>query len=396
MDTALQGIRILDLSRVLAGPWATQLLGDFGADVVKVERPGSGDDTRQWGPPWLGKESAYFLATNRNKRSVTVDLARPDGKALIRSLAGEADVLVENFRVGTLHRMDLDPGDLMQNNPRLIVCSISAFGQTGSRAQEPGYDAMIQASAGLMSITGPREGGPQKVGVAVADIMAGMYAANAILAALHARKRSGKGQRIDVPLYDSQVAWLANQNLNYLLGGVAPGRMGTAHPNLVPYQAFETRDGHLMLAVGNDRQFGECMACIGRAELADDPRFSTNPARIEHRDELVAIIGDRLRQETTAYWLEQLSRRRVPAGPINDLAEVLENDFARERRLVRSIRNGAGDEVPLVSNPVEFSATPAVYERAPPLLGEHTDDVLRDWLGYSGEAIDALRDKGAI
>ncbi len=396
MEPALQGIRILDLSRILAGPWATQLLGDYGADVVKVERPGEGDDTRQWGPPWLGTESAYFLSTNRNKRSVTIDLAHGEGKALIRLLAGEADVLVENFRVGTMRRLDLDPADLMQLNPRLIVCSISAFGQSGSRANEPGYDAMIQGSAGLMSITGPRDGGPQKVGVAIADIMAGMYAANAILAALHARERSGKGQRIDVPLYDSQVAWLANQNLNFLLGGVAPGRMGTAHPNLVPYQAFETRDGNLMLAVGNNRQFAECMACIGRPELADDERFAANAARIENRDELVAIIGERLRQETTAHWLEQLSHHRVPAGPINDIAEVLGNDFARERRLVRSIRNGAGDDVPLVSNPVDFGATPAVYERAPPLLGEHTGEVLREWLGYSDEAIEALRNEAAI
>ena len=240
MKAALQGIRILDLSRVLAGPWATQLLGDYGADVVKVERPGRGDDTRQWGPPWLGNESAYFLSTNRNKRSVTIDMSCSEGQDLVRDLAAEADVLVENFRVGSLKRLDLDPEDLMRRNSRLIVCSISAFGQSGSRAQEPGYDAMIQASGGLMSITGPKEGGPQKVGVAIADIMAGMYAANAILVALHARERSGEGQHIDVPLYDSQVAWLANQNMNYLVSGVAPGRMGTAHPNLVPYQAFET------------------------------------------------------------------------------------------------------------------------------------------------------------
>ena len=396
MKGALQGIRILDLSRVLAGPWATQLLGDYGADVVKIERPGSGDDTRQWGPPWLGNESAYFLSTNRNKRSVTVDLGSSEGKAVLRELAAEADVLVENFRVGTLQRLDLDPGDLMQSNPRLIICSISAFGQSGSRAQEPGYDAMIQASAGLMSITGPEQGGPQKVGVAIADIMAGMYAANAVLAALQARERTGEGQRIDVPLYDSQVAWLANQNMNYLVGGVVPGRMGTAHPNLVPYQAFATRDGDLMLAIGNDRQFADLMACIGRTELATDPKFASNAARIEHREELVGIVGDRLCQESTAYWLAELASRSVPAGPINDLAEVLDNEFAAERELVRSVRNAAGDDVPTVANPVDFSATPAVYERAPPLLGEHTGEVLREWLGYSAEAIEALRNKAAI
>jgi crotonobetainyl-CoA:carnitine CoA-transferase CaiB-like acyl-CoA transferase len=396
MKAALQGIRILDLSRVLAGPWATQLLGDYGADVVKIERPGGGDDTRRWGPPWLGNESAYFLSTNRNKRSVTIDLACDEGKDLVRALAAKADVLVENFRAGSLKRLDLDPDDLMKRNQRLVVCSISAFGQSGSRAREPGYDAMIQASGGLMSITGPEDGRPQKVGVAIADIMAGMYAANAILVALHARERSGKGQRIDVPLYDSQVAWLANQNMNYLVSGVTPGRMGTAHPNLVPYQAFETRDGNLMLAIGNDRQFADLLDCIGRAELASDPRYASNAARIEHRKEIVAVIGERLRQETTAHWLETLAGRSVPAGPINDIAEVLGNKFARERGLVRSIRNAAGDDVPLVANPVDFSATPAVYERAPPLLGEHTGEVLREWLGYSAEAIDALRNKAAI
>lgn len=396
MNGALDGIRILDLSRVLAGPWATQLLGDYGADVVKIERPETGDDTRQWGPPWLGRESAYFLATNRNKRSVTIDLASDEGKALVRSLADEADILVENFRVGALRRLDLDPEDLRKRNPGLIVCSISAFGQSGSRAQEPGYDAMIQASAGLMSITGPEDGGPQKVGVAIADIMAGMYAANAILAALHARKRSGKGQHIDVPLYDSQVAWLANQAMNYLVSGIAPGRMGTAHPNLVPYQSFTTSDGNLMLAVGNERQFARCMACIGCDGLEDDPRFASNAARIAHRGELVAIIGERLRHETTAYWLKKLAEHGVPAGPINDIAEVLGNDFARERGLVRSIRNSAGNDVQLVSNPVDFSATPVVYGRAPPRLGEHTEEVLRDWLGYSANAIGLLRSKAAI
>jgi crotonobetainyl-CoA:carnitine CoA-transferase CaiB-like acyl-CoA transferase len=396
MKGALDGIRILDLSRVLAGPWATQLLGDYGADVVKIERPTTGDDTRQWGPPWLGTESAYFLAANRNKRSVTINLACDEGKTLVRSLADEADILVENFRAGALRRLDLDPEDLRKRNPRLIVCSISAFGQSGSRAQEPGYDAMIQASAGLMSITGPEDGGPQKVGVAIADIMAGMYAANAILAALHARQHSGKGQHIDVPLYDSQVAWLANQAMNYLVSGIAPGRMGTAHPNLVPYQSFATSDGNLMLAVGNDRQFAHCMACIGCDGLGDDPRFAGNAERIAHREELVAIISERLRRETTTHWLKKLAEHGVPAGPINDIAEVLGNDFARERALVGSIRNSAGDDVPLVSNPVDFSATPVVYDRAPPRLGEHTEEVLRDWLGYSEKAIDLLRSKVAI
>ena len=399
MNTPLHGIRVLDLSRVLAGPWAGQLLGDYGADVVKVERTGRGDDTRAWGPPWLGSESAYFLSTNRNKRSVTADLATPGGQQLVRELALAADVVIENFRVGTMARYGLAPDELMNTNPGLVICSISAFGQEGSRAGEPGYDAMIQASGGLMSITGPSPeegGGPQKVGVAIADIMAGMYAASAILAALHARAANGKGQHIDVPLYDSQVAWLANQTMNYLVGGVVPGRMGTAHPNLVPYQAFATSDGNLMLAVGNDRQFRDCMAVIGRPELGDDERFASNEARIANRAELVGIIGAAVQARSTATWLEVFAAKGVPAGPIKDIGEVLSGAHARERNLVRHIDNSAGDTVPFVANPVSFGATPVRYERAPPLLGEHTDEVLSEWLGYSAAAIAALRKEAAI
>ncbi|MDH5455861.1 MAG: CoA transferase [Gammaproteobacteria bacterium] len=399
MKTALQNLRVLDMSRVLAGPWAGQLLGDYGADVVKVERPGSGDDTRQWGPPWLGGEAAYFLSTNRNKRSVTVDLSTACGQQVIRDLAGKADVLLENFKTGTLQRCGLDPHELMAANPRLIVCSISAFGQESSRAAEPGYDAMIQASGGLMSITGPPEGepgGPQKVGVAIADIMAGMYATTAVLAALAARAVTGCGQRIEVPLYDSQVAWLANQSMNYLVGGTPPGRMGTAHPNLVPYQAFATSDGDLMLAVGNDRQFADCMAAVGASELARDKRYATNAARIENRATLVSLLQDRLRAHSTAHWLQAFAARGVPAGPINDIGEVLGNAYAQERELVRYLTNAAGDAVPTVSNPVNFSATPVHYTSAPPLLGEHTEEVLRDWLGYSAERIAELRTDAAI
>jgi crotonobetainyl-CoA:carnitine CoA-transferase CaiB-like acyl-CoA transferase len=386
METALQNIRVLDLSRVLAGPWASQLLGDFGADVVKVERPGVGDDTRQWGPPWLGTESAYFLSTNRNKRSITVDLATAEGQDLVRALAGRADVLLENFRVGTLERYGLGAAELMRKNPKLVYCSISAFGQSGSRASDPGYDAMIQAEAGLMSITGPPDyesGGPQKVGVAIADIMTGMYAASAILAALQARSETGRGQRIDVPLYDAQVAWLANQSMNFLVGGEVPARMGTAHPNLVPYQAFATSDGNLMLAVGNDRQFRDCVGALGLHELADDERYADNAGRIANRDELVARIGIRLRSDSTKHWLGVFGAHRVPAGPINDIGEVLTNAYAVERQLVRTMTNGAGAEVPTVASPVRFEETPVVYGRPPPLLGEHTEEVLRDWLGYS-------------
>jgi len=387
------------MSRVLAGPWAGQLLGDFGADVIKIERPECGDDTRQWGPPWLDDSesvSAYFLSANRNKRSVTVNIAAGAGQALIRELAAEADVLLENYKIGTLARYGLGPDELLKLNPRLIYCSISAFGQTGSRASEPGYDAMIQASAGLMSITGSESGGPQKVGVAISDIMAGMYATTAILAALNARAESGRGQHIDVPLYDSQVAWLANQNMNFLISGTAPARMGTAHPNLVPYQAFETRDGNLMLTVGNDRQFRSCCDVFELPQIKIDPRFATMKKRIQNRDLLIPILQSRLKERESSEWLALLLKQGVPAGPVNDIAEVLSNQHARERNLVRHIRNSENISVPTVSNPVEFAETPVCYEHAPPALGEHTNEVLREWLGYSDARIEALRKNAVI
>ena len=399
MSAPLENIRVLDMSRVLAGPWAGQLLGDYGADVVKIERPECGDDTRQWGPPWLDDSesvSAYFLSANRNKRSVTVNIAAGAGQALIRELAAEADVLLENYKIGTLARYGLGPDELLKLNPRLIYCSISAFGQTGSRASEPGYDAMIQASAGLMSITGSESGGPQKVGVAISDIMAGMYATTAILAALNARAESGRGQHIDVPLYDSQVAWLANQNMNFLISGRAPARMGTAHPNLVPYQAFETRDGNLMLTVGNDRQFRSCCDVFELPQIKIDPRFATMKKRIQNRDLLIPILQSRLRERGSGEWLALLLEQGVPAGPVNDIAEVLSNQHARERNLVRQIRNSENISVPTVSNPVEFAETPVCYEHAPPALGEHTNEVLREWLGYSDARIDALRKNAVI
>lgn len=399
MPAPLEDIRILDMSRVLAGPWAGQLLGDFGADVIKIERPGTGDDTRHWGPPWLGNESAYFMSTNRNKRSVTVNLAAEDGQEIILELARQSDVLLENYKVGTLSRYGLGPDDLLNVNPKLIYCSISAFGQRSSRATEPGYDAMIQASAGLMSITGPpanEGGGPQKVGVAISDIMAGMYAATAILAALNARTKSGLGQHVDVPLYDSQVAWLANQNMNFLIGGDTPERLGTAHPNLVPYQAFATRDGDLMLTVGNDRQFENCCYALGLDSVADDERFNSMSGRIKNRDSLIPILESKLRQNSTHFWLAALRERGVPAGPVNDISDVLTDEHAIERKLVRHLHNGAGDSVPQVSNPVEFGTTPTQYEYAPPLLGEHTDEVLRECLGYSDAKIDTLRENEVI
>ena len=402
MTTPLNNIRVLDMSRVLAGPWAGQLLGDYGADVVKVERPGVGDDTRQWGPPWLGEnggESGYFLSANRNKRSITVDIADSVGQDLIRELAARADVLIENYKVGTMERYGLGSKTLLESNPGLIYCSISAFGQTGPRAVEPGYDAMIQASAGLMSITGPppeESGGPQKVGVAISDIMAGMYASTAILAAINARTETGTGQHIDVPLYDSQVAWLANQNMNFLIGGESPGRMGTAHPNLVPYQAFRSSDGEFMLAVGNDRQFMSVCNAVDLPELAEDVLFSTMSARLANRSALIPLLEGRFRQRTTAAWLARLRDVGVPAGPINDIGEVLTNEHAVERQLVRHVRNSNDDAVPLVANPVDFSATPVCYQKAPPLLGEHTNEVLREWLGYSDAQIQGLRKDDVI
>lgn len=403
MSGPLEGIKVLDMSRVLAGPWTGQLLGDYGAEVLKIERPVVGDDTRHWGPPWLGSEddgeAAYFLSTNRNKQSITLDISHPDGQRVARSLAEKADVLIENFRVGTMSRFGLAADELMDANPGLIYCSISAYGQQGSRAHEPGYDAMIQASAGLMSITGePDEAGgsPQKVGVAISDIMAGMYAGTAILAAIHERDRSGKGQYIDVPLYDSQVAWLANQAMNFLIGGDTPGRLGTAHPNLVPYQTFATSDGYVTLAVGNDKQFTACAKCIGQPELASDARFERNSDRVKNRDVLVAALAAVLQTRTIEHWLHAFAAASVPAGPVNSIKDALTNAHAVERRLVRRLKHPLDDEMPTVANPVRFSRTPVCYASAPPVLGQHTKSILSEWLEYSDEEIAALVSSGAV
>lgn len=398
----LDGIRVLDLSRVLAGPWATQLLGDFGADVVKVERPGTGDDTRHWGPPWLGSdggESAYFLSTNRNKRSVTIDLKNVQGQRLVRRLASKADVLIENFRAGALQTIGLDNDVLQAENSKLVICTISAYGRDSSLAAQPGYDAMVQASAGLMSITGAPDadgGGPQKVGVAVADIMAGMYAATAIIAALGARAATGRGECIEVPLYDSQVAWLANQAANYLVGGVVPERRGTAHPNIVPYQAFATSDGHLMLAVGTDRQFARCMRAIGASALADEPAFATNAGRVRQRDRLVDALSEVFRKRPTSHWIDILSKADVPSGPINSIDKVFASEYARERGFVRELDHPLSPSLPTVANPVRFENHAIQYRRAPPMLGQHSDEVLQEWLGYSAESIQELKNAGAL
>ncbi|MCC5863532.1 MAG: CoA transferase [Wenzhouxiangella sp.] len=407
MIGALSGCRVLELSRILAGPWAGQLLADFGAEVIKIERPGSGDDTRRWGPPFLAKsdsdhpgESAYFLSTNRNKQSVAIDFSRPGGQELVAALADHSDVLIENFKVGTLARHGLDYASLSQRNPALVYCSITGFGQTGPYARHAGYDAAVQAMGGLMSLTGlPDEqsgGGPQKVGVAVADLMTGMYAANAIQAALIHRQQSGRGQHIDLALFDTQVAWLANQASNYLVSGEVPSRQGTAHPNIVPYQAFATADGYLMLAVGNDPQFARFARLAGHEAWASDIRFAENRARVTHRETLVPMISDVIARRSTQEWLAELRAAGVPAAPINDLAQVFADPQVKARGMVQHLPHPQNPELPTVANPVRFSATPVTYRCAPPLLGADTAEVLERVLGLGPEQTKGLAKDGVI
>lgn len=388
----LAGLRVLDLSRILAGPTATQLLGDLGADVIKVERPGTGDDTRGWGPPFLSdaqgretRESAYFLSANRNKRSLAVDLGDPDGIALVRRLAARADVLVENFKVGDLARRELGPDDLAAVNPALIYCSISGFGQDGPYAQRAGYDFLIQGMGGLMSLTGKpdAEGGePTKAGVGIADLMCGMYAASAILAALHHRAATGLGQHIDVSLLDTQVAWLINQGVGYLTDGRVPPRRGNAHPTIVPYNAYPARDGAFILAVGNDAQFARFCEIAGAPALAGDPRFATNAARVRHRDALEPEIRRLTVRRDKADWISALEACGVPCGPINDLAEVFADPQVRHRglRLEMAHPDAPDGRVALLANPLRLSRTPVSYRHAPPRLGEGGAAAVADWL----------------
>ncbi|WP_241132332.1 CaiB/BaiF CoA transferase family protein [Achromobacter insuavis] len=398
---ALDGIRVLDLSRILAGPWCTQNLADLGADVIKIERPGVGDDTRAWGPPFLKdgqgidtNESAYYLSANRNKRSVEADMATPHGAALIRELAAVSDILVENFKVGGLAKYGLDYASLKAINPRLIYCSVTGFGQDGPLAQRPGYDFMIQGMGGLMSITGERDdlpgGGPQKAGVAVTDIVTGMYATVAILAALQERHRSGLGQHLDIALLDSHVALLANQNSNYFNSGVAPTRAGNAHQNVVPYQVFAASDGHLIVATGNESQYRAYCAAIGAPELGDDPRFATNRLRVANRGTLVPLLADIMREGRRDDWIARLEAVGVPCGPINDIAQAFAHPQAQARQLRRDLPHPGGGVAPVTASPLRFSASPVVYRRAPPLLGQHTEEVLRDVLGKSPQAIAAF------
>lgn len=401
-DGALSHVRVLDLSRVLAGPWATQLLGDLGAEVIKIERPGRGDDTRTYGPPWAKDEagedtevSAYYLCANRNKESITVDFTRAEGQALLRELAAQSDVLVENFKVGTLARYGLDYETLAAINPRLIYCSITGFGQDGPYAERSGYDFLIQGMGGLMSITGAPDGTPTKVGVAMADVMTGLYASNAILAALAWRERSGEGQHIDLGMLDVQVAALANQALNYLSSGKAPARVGNAHPNIVPYDACPTADGHMILAIGNDAQFARF--CIeARTDWLGDARFGSNAARVRHRDVLVPLIHDVTRRRTTAEWIAALEAAGVPCGPINTIPQVFDDPQVRHRGMRIEMAHPSAGKVALVGSPIRMSKTPPTYRRAPPNLGSDTRDLLARLLGKERPQLDALHEQGVI
>ncbi len=401
----LRGLRILDLSRVLAGPSCTQLLADLGADVIKVERPGVGDETRTWGPPFVEDadgeettESGYYLSTNRNKRSVTINVAKPEGVALVKKMLARCDVLIENFKVGGLAKHGLAYDDLKDDFPGLVYCSITGFGQTGPYAQRPGYDMMAQGMGGLISMTGEPDRAPVKVPIAINDVMTGMYAGVAILAALRHRDDTSRGQHIDLGLLDVQVAWLYNQGLNYLTGGVVPQRLGTAHPNTVPYQAFETADGFIILAANNDEQFKRFVELAGRADLLDDPRFATNPERIRNRDTVIATVQEILKGKPSAFWIEELERIQVSCCPINTLDQVFEDPQVQARGMKISIpypHAGKGS-VDLIGSPLKLSETPVSYRRAPPSLGEHTDEVLGELLGLDGAELGKLRADGLI
>ncbi len=407
MSGALSHLRVLDLSRVLAGPWCGQNLADLGADVIKVERPKVGDDTRQWGPPYLRdgdgrdtSEAAYFLAANRNKQSLTLDFTQAEGQRLVRELAAKSDILIENFKVGGLAAYGLDYASLKAINPRLIYCSITGFGQSGPYAKRAGYDFMIQGLGGLMSLTGQPDGGegggPVKVGVALTDILTGLYATVAVLAALAHRDKTGEGQHIDMALLDVQVACLANQAMNYLTTGVSPKRLGNAHPNIVPYQAFPTADGDLILTVGNDSQFRKFCEVAGHPEWGADPRFASNGQRVAHRAELIPLIRQATVFRTTAQWVGLLEAAGVPCGPVNDLQQVFADPQVIARGLRLDLPHPLAGNTPQVASPLRLSASPVEYRQAPPLLGEHTERVLGEVLGLDAEQIQALRDQGVI
>ncbi len=407
MIAPLDNIRVLDMSRILAGPWAAQTLADLGAEVIKIERPGSGDDTRGWGPPFLDDadgnptgEAAYFMCANRGKKSVALDISKPEGQELLRNLAAESDILIENYKVGGLARYGLGYDDLKKINKGLVYCSITGFGQTGPLKDRAGYDFLIQAMGGLMSVTGEKDGepgaGPQKIGVALTDVLTGLYTAIAALSAIARRGETGEGVHIDMALLDVTVATMANQALNYLVTGVSPVRLGNSHPNIVPYQAFATADDHVIVAVGNDSQFQRYCAAAGRAEVAADERFATNPARVANREILIAMIEDWMREKTAAEWISALEEVGVPCGPINDMEQVFASPQIEHRGMRIEMPHAIAGAVPLVASPIRFSGEELAYVNPPPALGQHTDEVLRGILGMDDAAIGRLREKGVI
>lgn len=404
--SALKNIKVLDLSRVLAGPWCSQILGDLGAEVIKIERPKTGDDTRLWGPPWMqdnagedSTEASYYQSTNRNKLSVAVDIASKEGQELIRALAQTADVFIENYKVGSLKKYGLDYDTLHKLNPNLIYCSITGFGQTGQRAQEPGYDFIVQGMGGLMSVTGEKDtlpgGGPQKVGVAVADMFTGLYATIGILSALFNREvQGGKGQHVDMALLDSQIAMIASQGMNYLTSHEIPRRYGNAHANVVPYQVYTAQDQDFIIACGNETQFKALCEAIGLAELADDERFNTNTHRIQYRDALNDILDRHFLTNTAKHWVDAIHQRKVPVGLINNIAQAFEEPQVLQRNMLVSVKHPLKDALTLIGSPIKLSETPVEYNRAPPLLGEHTDEVLRRIV--SEEQLAQLKQLGVI
>jgi len=407
MAGPLSHLRVLDLSRVLAGPWAAQNLADLGAEVIKIERPGAGDDTRGWGPPWMkdaqGRdttESAYFLSVNRNKKSVTLDISRPEGQEIARELADKCHVLIENYKVGTLKKYGLGYERIKETNPSIIYCSVTGFGQDGPYAPRPGYDFIFQGMGGLMSITGERDGqpgaGPQKVGIAITDVLTGMYASVAILAAITHRERTGQGQFIDSALLDTMVAFNANQIVSYFCSGKIPMRWGNAHPQVVPYEVFPTADGHIILAIGNDGQFERFCEVAGAAALAQEPRFKTMSQRIIHRGELIPLIAELMRTRTKYEWIELLEAATVPCGPINNMKEVFEDPQVQHRRLRVDMPHPLGGVAPVVASPVRLSATPVEYRLAPPTLGQHNEEVIQGLLGRSAAGLTRLKDTGIV
>ena len=407
----LKGLRILDMSRILAGPTCTQILGDLGADVIKIERPGAGDDTRKWGPPYVKdsdgndtSESAYYLCANRNKRSLTVDITKPEGQQIIRKLAAKCDVLIENYKVGGLKKYGLDYPSMKDEFPDLIYCSISGFGQTGPKSHRLGYDFMIQAMGGIMSVTGEPDGSPMKVGVGIADVMCGMYAAVSILAAIQHRDQSGNsaaggnGQHIDLSLLDSQAAWLINSGSNYLTSGENQHRLGNAHPNIVPYQVFQTSDSFFVLAVGNEIQFRKFCEFAGAPDLPEDPRFKTNTDRVKNRNILAPMLTELTQRNSTQFWLEGLEKLQVPCGPVNTIKDVFDDPQIQHREMEISLPHplsGKGD-VSLIGSPVKMSATPVSYRHAPPTLGQHTNEILAEMLGMDEEECRELAQKGVV